>query len=241
MPTPATVDAVKKLRKNGFLTFLATGRTKCYIPSGFGEHFDGYVTTNGAYAEVGGAVVLDDIFPAELLSALVASMDELGIFYAFENQDVCYRKNVYNKPFDDAITLFKIPHEIFVPITAPEHMRANKLFISYETFSAVKELSKRFEGRIQIMHHRSGKSCDLDKYGMNKSVGMKAVCSYLGVESSQVYAFGDGDNDREMLEFAGHGIAMGIHKPSLDSCAEFVTRTVKDEGIAYALKHYGLI
>ena len=66
---------------------------------------------------------------------------------------------------------------------------------------------------------------------------------YLGddMDASRAYVFGDSSNDLAMFEYAEHAIAMGRHDSVLDSYAEFVTKTVENDGIAYAMKHYGLI
>lgn len=66
---------------------------------------------------------------------------------------------------------------------------------------------------------------------------------YLGddMDASHAYVFGDSSNDLAMFEYAEHAIAMGRHDSVLDSYAEFVTKTVENDGIAYAMKHYGLI
>lgn len=40
---------------------------------------------------------------------------------------------------------------------------------------------------------------------------------------------------------AGHAIAMGAHDQVLEPYTEFVTKTVEEDGIAYAMKKYGLI
>ena len=63
----------------------------------------------------------------------------------------------------------------------------------------------------------------------------------LGLELDQVYVFGDSSNDLSMFEYAQHTIALGAHSEVLDPYTEFVTKTVEDDGIAYAMKHYGLI
>ena len=38
-----------------------------------------------------------------------------------------------------------------------------------------------------------------------------------------------------------HAVAMGVHSNVLEPYAEFVTKTVEEDGIAFAMKHYGLI
>ena len=44
-----------------------------------------------------------------------------------------------------------------------------------------------------------------------------------------------------MFQFVEHAVAMGNHDPVLDPYAEFVTKTVEEDGIAFAMEHYGLI
>ncbi|MEG1441420.1 MAG: HAD hydrolase family protein, partial [Oscillospiraceae bacterium] len=55
------------------------------------------------------------------------------------------------------------------------------------------------------------------------------------------YAFGDGDNDYDMLKFVGTGIAMGNHTERLNDIVEMITDTVQNEGIYKGLKKLQLI
>ncbi len=43
---------------------------------------------------------------------------------------------------------------------------------------------------------------------VNKGAGLRKLCNYLGVPLEEVVAFGDGDNDKEMLSYAGLGCAV---------------------------------
>jgi hydroxymethylpyrimidine pyrophosphatase-like HAD family hydrolase len=43
---------------------------------------------------------------------------------------------------------------------------------------------------------------------VTKGHGLLLLCEKLGVDVGEVIAFGDGENDKEMLEFAGHGCAV---------------------------------
>lgn len=54
-------------------------------------------------------------------------------------------------------------------------------------------------------------------------------------------AFGDGENDIDMLEFVGLGIAMGNGSERLKEAADFVTKKSSEDGIEFALKKYGII
>ena len=44
--------------------------------------------------------------------------------------------------------------------------------------------------------------------GIDKAASLKRLLEYLGKDRSQMIAFGDGFNDRSMLEYAGLGVAM---------------------------------
>jgi len=54
-------------------------------------------------------------------------------------------------------------------------------------------------------------------------------------------AIGDGENDLDMMEFAGISVAMGNAVPSVKAAADYVTDDVDHDGIYNALKHFNLI
>ena len=56
----------------------------------------------------------------------------------------------------------------------------------------------------------------------------------------QSYVFGDSSNDLAMFQHAGQR-RMGAHDQVLEPYTEFVTKTVEEDGIAYAMKKYGPI
>ena len=74
-----------------------------------------------------------------------------------------------------------------------------------------------------------------------KAAGMQKFLDKEGLTRSQSMAFGDGENDMDMLRFAGIGVAMGNGKDILKQKADYVTTSVDDDGIMNALKHFGLI
>ena len=54
-------------------------------------------------------------------------------------------------------------------------------------------------------------------------------------------AFGDGENDTDMLDFVGLGIAMGNAEPQVKAHADYVTGSVDEDGIAKALQLWKII
>ena len=74
-----------------------------------------------------------------------------------------------------------------------------------------------------------------------KSAGIRKYLEEQGLDRSEVMAFGDGENDIEMIRFAGIGVAMGNAAESVKAAADYVTDTIDNDGIEKALRHFGLI
>ena len=74
-----------------------------------------------------------------------------------------------------------------------------------------------------------------------KVMGMKQMLRFHGIRSEEIIAFGDGENDADMMEFAGIGVAMGNGEDLVKRRADYVTDDVDAGGILHALKHYGIL
>ncbi|MBO7580819.1 MAG: HAD family phosphatase [Bacteroidaceae bacterium] len=72
--------------------------------------------------------------------------------------------------------------------------------------------------------------------GIDKAKGLEILLDKMGVKREEVIAFGDGYNDRSMMEFAGTSVAMGNGAEEIKNAADFVTRSNNDDGIVYALE-----
>ena len=77
--------------------------------------------------------------------------------------------------------------------------------------------------------------------GGSKAEGIKKLIEKLGFKMENVYAFGDGLNDIEMLQTVGTGIAMGNALDIVKEYADLVTTNVEDDGIVNGLKEVGLL
>jgi len=72
---------------------------------------------------------------------------------------------------------------------------------------------------------------EIIKVGLNKAVGLKKAADYYGIPAERIIAFGDEDNDLEMLEYAGHGIAMGNAIEQVKNIANEVTLSNEEDGV----------
>lgn len=75
-------------------------------------------------------------------------------------------------------------------------------------------------------------------FGTNKAAALKELAEKLGIEREEIMTIGDGNNDVEMLEFAGIGVAMGNGTESAKKSANYVTDTNENHGVAKAIEKY---
>jgi Cof subfamily protein (haloacid dehalogenase superfamily) len=76
---------------------------------------------------------------------------------------------------------------------------------------------------------------------VSKSLAILNVLQYFGIDKSEAIAFGDGENDIDMLELVELGIAMENGNEKLKEVADFVTKKSSEDGIEFALRKYGII
>lgn len=79
---------------------------------------------------------------------------------------------------------------------------------------------------------------DIAPSGVDKAAGLTQVCEALGLEAADVLAIGDGDNDIEMLRWAGRGVAIGDATQTVKAAADAVTGTFAQGGAAMELDRW---
>ena len=74
--------------------------------------------------------------------------------------------------------------------------------------------------------------------GINKGVALKRLLERMDYDPSELIAVGDSYNDLEMIQFAGLGVAMGNAREAVKNCADYVTKSNNEDGIAHMLEKY---
>ena len=77
--------------------------------------------------------------------------------------------------------------------------------------------------------------------GIDKGPSLVRLCQRLDISPSEMMTFGDSNNDKQMIQLAGIGVAMGNADDDIKQVADFITLDNNSDGVAYALKHFGLI
>ena len=84
-------------------------------------------------------------------------------------------------------------------------------------------------------------SGELSVVGVNKANAIEALINHLNIPQENTFAFGDGMNDADMLEYCHIGIAVGNAKEGLKAIADEVCDDIAEDGIYKTMKKYQLI
>ena len=237
---PSTKQALEQLRQRGILTFVATGRARLEMErAGFltGMHFDGYITANGQYCYSEEKVYYEDPIPRTDVENLYHYLQSNDCACFFMEEDASYLNRV-NQRVEDIFAQLHTP----VPPVAPlERILQHKL---YQIAAYVPHQQE--EIFLQLMPGCKATSwhpleLDLFPRSGGKMPAIQATLKHFSLRPEEIMAFGDGKNDRDMVAFAGIGVAMGDGAESVKAAADYVTTPAAQDGIALALRRFGLI
>ncbi len=234
---PSAREAVFRLKQKGLLVFAATGRHILELETLPVRDlpFDGFVTLNGQLClDREGAVLYDaPISPAsaERLAAAFRGMEtplmilERGRMYVnFVDERVRRAQKAISSP---------VP-ETGLYTGAPVYQ-----VIAYDTRERVLALLEELPDCGMSQWNPFG--FDIISKAGGKVPGLQRLLDRFDLRREEIMAFGDGDNDREMLRFAAVGVAMGNAEAAVKDQADFVTTDIDEDGIRRGLERYGLI
>src|SRR5205814_7796017 len=73
---------------------------------------------------------------------------------------------------------------------------------------------------------------------VTKASGLEFVAEHLGFSRERTVAFGDGENDIELVDWAGYGVAVANAHERVKEVADFVCPSVDEEGVAQVLEAF---
>ena len=237
----STKEAIAKLRENGHLTFLCSGRSRSMIKGEelLGMGFDGILAGCGTYVEYKEEVKLDVELDPQVLRKAIYLLQEYKMPILIETTHEVFMDDEIVKTHYGSY-LKKLLEEIAYPLDGNDDIwrgsKISTLIGDADYHQVIRILGDDFE----FLDH-AGHVMEMVPKGYSKASGIKFVCEMLGIDQADTYAFGDGINDCEMLKYAAHGVAMGNGTDVAKAAADYVTTDIHEDGIYNALKHYGLI
>ena len=233
----STKLAIKKLIAKGYIVVAATGRPLSMCKELEELGIETFITANGGYVKHKQQVIHKVPINQQILQEVMAFAEEQNDGLSFYTEQFT-TNGVRKKEILVAL------NEVFwledYPLLNPDiHEQEVFLLCLYAHDETVNKYRKRFPQLTFKRWHPY--IVNVLQEDVCKSLAIRKTLEFFGLEASEAIAFGDGENDVDMLELVGLGIAMGNGSDKIKSIANFVTKRSSEDGIYYALNHYNII
>lgn len=112
--------------------------------------------------------------------------------------------------------------------------------IKVNLYNRSKELRDKNFNRIKLLNlsisFAEAFNLEMSPANITKGSGLVELCDYLKIDIAETVAIGDAYNDREILQKAGLGVAMGNASDEIKQLADFVTLDNDNDGVAFAIE-----
>ncbi|MBS5371563.1 Cof-type HAD-IIB family hydrolase [Longibaculum muris] len=238
---PQTVkDEMKRLQGLGHKLFISSGRPRAMLNQEILEAgFDGYILANGAYVEIDGQSIYEDRMDATLAVKTMEMLEKLDCSYMIETAKHVYIDNQNNDLYDffDKVgfaSQFKTEFDKYDVIQRTLKIEANVTDENRE--KVIDYIKNDFGYVVNYDEHGSENAFELYSPTISKAVGIQKVLEYYNLTKDDTYAFGDGINDLEMIQYCHVGVAMGNAVKELKDVADLICRRIDEDGLARILK-----
>ena len=229
--------AIQILQKKGIYVFLATGRHRIEIEQLPMEEitFDGYITLSGQLCLDKNYRILyeNSIHPHDIeILRNEFEKKEIPVFFIEEN---ALYTNKHTKELE------KVQASVSSEMPPIRELSDNKVY-QVTLFTSREEVNKIVSNLIYSKCTGwNSFGSDVISNGGGKAKGIEEILHHYGIKKEETMAFGDGENDIDMLAYCQIGIAMGNAHEDLKKVADYITEDIDNNGVELALKHFGLI
>ena len=236
---PSTIPTVfQQLREKGILTGIATGRgifgvvpeIKAFKP-------DFFVTLNGAYIEdKKGNVIYSNKIARDKVEEYIAWTKEVGIDYGLvgsHEAKLSRRTEMISQAIDPIYPDLEVD---------PDFYQKEDIYQmwTFEDQGDDLTLPESLASTLRMVRWHEHSS-DVVSISGSKAAGVAKVVDQLGLKPENVMVFGDGLNDLELFDYAGISVAMGISHDKIKEKADYITKTLEEDGIFDALEGFGMV
>lgn len=245
------VTLFKELKNNGFIVVIATGRDNISIGEVCSSlNPDYFIGSNGGF--------IKDWKKQEVIKYNSISIESWNKLYSkiikakldiIDNIILSDKKYIYIKNQNKLYQhwFWKDYIDKFLPID--EYKKS----IDSESFSLItinvvseeltKKAKKYLDNELPDLHVQASwkNGFFISNRGVNKYKSIIELADRLNVKNEEIIAFGDGENDIEMIKNVGFGVAMGNGIPKIKKIAQDIAPDVNDFGVISYLKNKGLI
>lgn len=234
--TQETRATLLALQQNGIKICLATGRGPSFIPD-FGINFDAYITFNGSYCFNSYGTLYECPMSQEDVHTLIANAKAIHrpVSIATRNS---YLASGYDTDLNDYFMISNHPLEIGNIEEIIDNEKVYQIMLGCRSKDHEFLLTGVKNAKITAWWDRA---VDIIPKNGGKGTAVNAVLKAYNIPANEAIAFGDGDNDVDMIQTVGTGVAMGNASPKLKSIADSICAPVAEEGIRRYCIEQGLI
>ena len=235
-------EALKQAREKGHLVLINTGRVYPHLTQIRSQvDADGFLCGCGTYVRVRDEVLYHHMIPHERGLQIKRDIDECGLDGVLEGLGGCYMHETPSRlpqveRVKQSVKISGCPMPCF---WEDDSFDFDKFYIGSDEKSRCKELFGRMPD-MEVIDRENG-FYECIPRGHSKATAIDLVLKHCGIRIEDAYVFGDSSNDLSMFRYAENCVVMGDHSPVLELYATFITKTVEDDGIAYAMKELGII
>ncbi len=226
--SPENAGAVQRLRELGVRIVLASGRRHENM-----VRFHRKLGLQGPILSCQGGMVRDAetddvllqrLIPADLAAEVVEEGQAEGItlVYYHLTGTLIRDHNAYTDLYQHRAGSSVIERGDLNQLAGETPLKILSIREPEEAARVLPELTARYAGRLEIVH-TDLEYLEFMPLGVSKGVGLAAIASHYGIAQAETLAFGDGNNDVTMLEWAGLGIAMDHGRASALAAADMVS------------------
>lgn len=236
---PSTIPTVfQQLREKGILTGIATGRGIFgVVPEIKALKPDFFVTLNGAYIEdKKGNVIYSNKIARDKVEEYIAWTKEVGIDYGLvgsHGAKLSRRTEMISQAIDPIYPDLEVD---------PDFYQKEDIYQmwTFEDQGDDLTLPESLASTLRLVRWHEHSS-DVVPISGSKAAGVAKVVDQLGLKPENVMVFGDELNDLELFDYAGISVAMGISHEKIKEKADYITKTLEEDGIFDALEGFGMV
>ena len=236
---PSTIPTVfQQLREKGILTGIATGRGIFgVVPEIKALKPDFFVTLNGAYIEdKKGNVIYSNKIARDKVEEYIAWTKEVGIDYGLvgsHGAKLSRRTEMISQAIDPIYPDLEVD---------PDFYQKEDIYQmwTFEDQGDDLTLPESLASTLRMVRWHEHSS-DIVPISGSKAAGVAEVVDQLGLKPENVMVFGDGLNDLELFDYAGISVAMEISHDIIKEKADYITKTLEEDGIFDALEGFGMV
>lgn len=231
------LDTLRRLKAAGIKLCISTGRSPITVPPFPGVEFDAFITFNGSYCFAGDHTIYSNCLPKSDVATILSNAKAMGRYASAATKDRVVANGV-ERDLADYFSFATLALRVTPDFDKVVQGDVFQLMIACQEPEYDRLLRGTTGARITAWWE---KAVDVIPKGGGKGAAVHKVLDYFGLTPEDAMAFGDGNNDLEMLQTVGFGVAMGNASQALKACAQAVCGSVEEEGVYHFCLDEGLI